>query len=350
MRATRRRRKFKFFLHSVVFTAGGWFYSAQAIMEVDFDIAAGKKPLPIAVDYDSKFTFPIEREQIKRHFSAFTDESPNPESKSGLLRLRHNTEVFEFQDSDGNGLIDTWRRYLNGYLEFEAKLNENRKIIAQKTWFQSDGLVAEVWLDTKNRGTFNEIHTYRNGKITKTLRDENEDGLHEIEIIYIIADAKPIEAGVVTAELQRNRLPESEPLVFAGIFNTDDQPQFDAELTQALAGKLSEYLAGNYSQSESIADHLRRHTNKRQNRRLYHRFEIFRSVAEILARKDYRGYILTGEIYRSPARTVLQLRIIGPDAKSLFYTASLEYSTRDFTNEKAANDIAKLLKSLREKT
>lgn len=299
---------------------------------VDYDMAIGKKPISQFANFSSRLNFTPNKKGIEKYFSNYrqTENRPN------FLKFENSGATEEFVDLDLTELFETWRHFEKGNLIFEAKIHENKEVIQEKSFYGEDGQILYVWIDRKLNGLFDEIHFYHNKRIFKTLRDENQDGLFETELVFFLPGQEKANWLSQEKAIPTPKFPANALLYFVGIYETQKEIVPATNIEKAIETAFPILV----NQKNFVFTELAK--KKQQPNRL----NLFAAAKKALPNKIPPGYLLYGEVFEGAGRLQINIKIYGPEAKDLFFTKHFVYSSREFTTSQFIQDLKASLSNI----
>ena len=317
---------------------------------IDYDMTTGEKPIPPLYDNNGKLGHALDHSSVLNQFSALEPEEQKSNGKLMVLKFKENDEIkHEFIDFDLNGVFEGWKEYESGMVAVENRLDEEKHIIYEKTIFDKRGNIVMVLQDESHRGFLSEKSIYSNGRITRTEKDSDGDGLYEEEIVYFEDDiTRPIEQKIAAGTVRNGK-----KLYVAGLYNHGEIISIDKDLTRQIISHLGGKVVNRIEDVDGYQKIIFKEEEKSAalERRYPNRFEIYRAIAisEKTESSDLpHSYICSGDIYRDSGRVRVYYRLLGPTPVDQVIAGSVQMAATEYSNATAARKISKkILKSLR---
>ncbi|MDH5721368.1 MAG: hypothetical protein OEZ13_12245 [Spirochaetia bacterium] len=321
---------------------------AQSNTVIDFDIAEGRKKLEGIESYSSFLEFKNTYRDIKAYYSSFEIEERERENKIAYLKIMNEGEILhEFSDFDLNGKFETWKKYKNGLVASQFKLDEKEKIIIEETVFNENGTIAQVKIDEKKSGYFTEVNIYKTGKIVKTMKDLNGDGLFE-EVYYYEIDPD-LSAEEKKIFMQVKKISTKDKIYYAGFYSVKENAKMQEDLTNAVFEMVKGFCINKKEDIASYKEMLeRKEENGERSDSFINRFEFFNAVLAHHKIKLEKGgekiYVLSGNLFIKAGKLSLYFRLVGPQPLKTAFSGSIIIAEKDFNEQLAATRIYEELK------
>ncbi|MDH5718044.1 MAG: hypothetical protein OEZ22_10445 [Spirochaetia bacterium] len=313
---------------------------------VDFDMAEGRKKIGGLEDFSSELIFSNTYRDIKSNFQDFDVEEQEKDGDVTLIRFKKGFEIrHEFLDFDQNGKYETWKKFKDGLVESEYRMDEKEKIILEETLFDKEGSIKEVRIDENKKGYFSELNFYDQGKITKTVKDLNGDSLFEEEYLYYIGTEQ--KERIAKMQITSQKLTGKNKVFFAGFYHVKEKTTLDEKLTDATFNTMTEYFSNTKKDIETYKNKLKEGKSIDIENDFPNRFDFFNAIANVhkinLAEESKKNYILLGNIYERSGKVSIYFRLIGPEPVKIQKAGSIHFAGRDFSSEEAASQIREKL-------
>jgi len=338
----------KYFCIYLLFLSAGFFpLIAEEGSKVDFDTAEGRKKLEGFNNFSTILEFKNTHRDITSYFSEYEIEEKERENKVSYIKISNDNEIlYEFSDFDLNGKFERWKRYENGLVISEFRLDEKDKLIIEETVFNTDGSIAEVRVDEKKAGYFTELNIYKTGKIVKTLKDFNGDGLFE-EVYYYELDPE-IAAKEKKVKLKKKKVSPDAKIFFTGFYSMQKKAELDERLSDTVFEAVKDYCVN--EKKDIMAYKLVLESREESKDGFINRFELLDVVMNYhkidIEKSDERYYILMGSVFVKSGKLFLFYRLVGPKPLQKPFSGSIQIAEKDFTAEEAAFTILEDLKKV----
>jgi len=330
-------------LSILLFTLGVIHVSVFGAGNATYEITTGKKKITPLENFISRLSYELDSSSVKAYLSKYSFEEVKTTGKVMTLKVMKRSALkYEYSDFDLSGKFEVIKEYNNGKIISESKLNEPTRTILERTLFNSNGKIIEVDNDLSKKGYFTERNIYRNGKIFKTLKDLNGDGLYEQEFIYFVTKRPQI--SYFEQELPQAKLGGNIKCVVGGFFNQANITTFDEELTKEVVKELKGIINSSYSVTKSYIDEILKleKSKKALGKKFVTRIDIYKAVSKVEKKKGL--FIISGKVFRTNTRISVYFRFHGPLALATIYNGSFSQSVGNFNASEVAKFISNKLK------
>jgi|GEM_PF-2883689 len=280
---------------------------------VDYSLAAGEKKIERLLQLTSYPWFNPERgpatlSKIKKGLTGFEYQ------KGPIAAFTKKQERYEFTDLDKDKKFESYRYYVAGKIQIEAELEAGSGIILKRTNFTESGNILSSQMDSNRDGFFDEMHLYRENRITSILKDADRDGHFESVDYFSGGDTSYQEYSFPHPSL----FPAFHVDFFAGVY---ENGKISRELSDSVYQKIKAYLP-------SLAEDSRFTTCSflKTQKILYSKTDLSNCLSEIYP--DGKSTVLMADILASESGYYLLLRTVSDQPGTFSYSHMEKFADR----------------------
>ncbi len=272
---------------------------------VDYSIAAGEKKIERLRQLSSYPWFnpeggPATLSKIKKGLTGFEYQ------KGPIAAFTKKQERYEFTDLDKDKKFESYRYYVAGKIQLEAELEGESGIILKRTDFTDSGNIFSSQIDSNRDGLFDEMHLYRDNRITSILKDADRDGHFESVDHFSGGDTSYQEYSFPHPPL----FPAFHVDFFAGVYESG---KISRNLSDSVYQEIKVYLPSLAEDSRFSACSL-----LKIPKRLYPKTDLSNCLSEI--HPDGKSTVLMVDILPSESGYYLLLRTVSDQPGTFSYS------------------------------